>query len=69
MTVLPNGLRVGSIHSIGHISAVGVFIHMGSRFEEGDDMGASHFLDSLSCMVGNKIKYIKKKNNDKNQKY
>ena len=52
VTALPNGVRVASEESAGHITAVSIFIDAGSRMEPPNAVGVSHFLERLAFKVG-----------------
>lgn len=46
-SVLPSGLRVISQETYGQAATLGIFIDAGSRFEDDDSVGVSHFLEHL----------------------
>lgn len=48
LSTLPNGLRVISDSTPGHFSALGAYIDAGSKFENPQKPGISHFLDRLA---------------------
>lgn len=48
ITTLPNGLRVISEDNHGSITAVGVFVDAGSRYETADNNGTSHLLEHMA---------------------
>lgn len=49
LTTLENGLRVVSLDSNSSITSAGVFIDSGSRFENAENSGISHFLEYFAC--------------------
>ena len=51
VTTLPNGIRVASENTPGHLSAVGVYVDAGSRYETATTRGVSHILDRLAFKV------------------
>ena len=52
VTTLPNGLRVASLEGLGQVTAVGVLVDAGSRYETPDTNGVSHLIDRLAFKVG-----------------
>jgi len=48
MTTLPNGLRVASQETYGQVSALGVFVDSGSRYESDHNSGISHMLEHMA---------------------
>ncbi|ANB14879.1 Mas2p [Sugiyamaella lignohabitans] len=48
LTTLPNGVRVTTNPIPGHFSAMGLYIHAGSRFESEKFSGVSHIIDRLA---------------------
>jgi len=49
VSTLKNGLRVATIESNSPVAHVGVFIDAGSRYENADNTGMSHFLEYMAC--------------------
>lgn len=47
-SVLSNGLRVATIETPGHFSALGLYVDAGSRYETGELKGVSHLVDRLA---------------------
>ncbi|CCH58824.1 hypothetical protein TBLA_0A10460 [Henningerozyma blattae CBS 6284] len=47
-TTLPNGVTVATSNTKGHFSAVGLYMHAGSRFETPETIGCTHLLDRLA---------------------
>lgn len=47
-STLPNGLRVATIQTPGHFSALGMYVDAGSRYESGEMKGLSHLVDRLA---------------------
>ncbi|KAJ2988425.1 hypothetical protein NUW54_g9120 [Trametes sanguinea] len=48
ISTLPNGLRVATESTPGHFSSVGLYVDAGSRYEQPDESGVSHFLDRMA---------------------
>ncbi|OSD03324.1 mitochondrial processing peptidase [Trametes coccinea BRFM310] len=48
ISTLPNGLRVATESTPGHFSSVGLYVDAGSRYEQPDELGVSHFLDRMA---------------------
>ncbi|CAG8453596.1 1005_t:CDS:2 [Paraglomus occultum] len=48
ITTLSNGIRVATENTLGHFSAVGVFVDAGSRYETPRTLGVSHILDRMA---------------------
>ena len=51
VTTLSNGIRVATENTLGHFSAVGVFVDAGSRYETPRTLGVSHILDRMAFKV------------------
>jgi hypothetical protein len=51
ITTLPNKIRVATDSGPGHFASVGLYVNTGSRFETGDELGASNFLDRMAFKV------------------
>jgi hypothetical protein len=51
ITTLPNKIRVATDSGPGHFASVGLYVDTGSRFETGDSLGASNFLDRMAFKV------------------
>ena len=48
VSTLPSGIRVATLASASPIASVGVFVDGGSRFENADNNGITHFLELMS---------------------
>ena len=57
VTTLDNGLRVASQDNHGAITAVGMFIDAGSRYETNANSGTSHLLVSVFTFLGSSFSF------------
>ena len=51
VSTLPNKIRVATEDVPGHFAGVGLYVDAGSRYENPDNLGVSHFLDRMAFKV------------------